>query len=74
MNAGYIGTYGNGQFYGWFPTVSASGQGGAPTVAWVANVRLIVPTGAYTIYDPSPSTWSRNAQSGGQGFLRVIGM
>jgi hypothetical protein len=40
---------------------------------WIANMSITVPAGTYTVVDSSPSTWSQNSFSKGQGFVRVFG-
>jgi len=42
-------------------------------VNWIARVNRNLPAGTYTVLDSDPRTWSRNPQSGGQGFTIVRG-
>ena len=54
----------------------ATGTPGADGVAnenWTVSVNMHLPKGDYTIIDSEPSTWSRNSQSGNQGFSTVTG-
>jgi choice-of-anchor C domain-containing protein len=63
----------NGQSFGPFAATGTSGQDGAVNVNWVAQVKLTLPAGTYTIVDSDPITWSTNVQSGFQGFAIVRG-
>ena len=57
-----------GAVYGPWPAVATSGTGGAQNVNWIAAPSLVLPAGTYTVVDSDAGTWSRNGQSGGQGF------
>lgn len=63
----------DGTVYGPWATVGAEGQGGVPNAYWVANPNVTIPAGHYTVIDSDPSTWSQNADSGGEGFVIVYG-
>src|SRR5262249_11647046 len=54
-----------------FGPYRASQQTG--TWDWIANMNITVPAGTYSVVDSSPSTWSQNSFSSGQGFVRGFG-
>jgi hypothetical protein len=58
----------NGYVFGPFRATQQTG-----TWDWIANMSITVPAGTYSVVDSSPSTWSQNAFSSGQGFVRVFG-
>ena len=62
-----------GKVYGPWETVGVEGQGGVPNANWVASPNVTIPPGRYTVIDSDPSTWSQNADSGGEGFVIVHG-
>jgi hypothetical protein len=62
-----------GNSFGAWDIQTSSGSGGAPNVDWNSKPLVGIPVGTYTVFDPSPGTWSQNAQSGNAGFARVIG-
>jgi hypothetical protein len=58
----------NGYVFGPFRATQQTG-----TWDWIANMNITVPPGTYSVVDSSPSTWSQNTFSSGQGFVRVFG-
>ncbi len=60
-------------FNGTFPAQGQPGSFNVPNVNWVADVHVTLPEGDYVVFDSSPSTWSQNSQSSGQGFVMVLG-
>lgn len=63
----------SGEEYGPFDVTTTSGQGGAPSVYWTANVDLTLPAGDYEVIDSDVATWSWNNASGGNGFVTISG-
>lgn len=61
----------DGTVYGPWETAGAEGQGGVPNAYWAASPQVKLPAGRYTVIDSDPSTWSQNADSGGEGFVIV---
>ncbi len=61
----------DGTVYGPWETVGAEGQGGVTNAYWAASPNVKLPAGRYTVIDSDPSTWSQNADSGGEGFVIV---
>ena len=61
----------NGKVYGPWETVGRAGQGDVPNAYWAANPNVTLPAGSYAVIDSDPSTWSQNADSGGEGFTVV---
>ena len=61
----------DGTVYGPWKTVGAEGQGGVTNAYWAASPNVKLPAGRYTVIDSDPSTWSQNADSGGEGFVIV---
>ncbi len=61
----------NGEVYGPWETVGSPGQGDVPNAYWAASPNVTIPAGSYTVIDSDPSTWSQNADSGGEGFTIV---
>ena len=61
----------DGRVYGPWPTEGTPGQGGVPNAYWTATADVELPPGNYTVVDSDPATWSQNADSGGQGMVRV---
>ncbi|HOZ68172.1 MAG TPA: carboxypeptidase-like regulatory domain-containing protein [Chitinophagaceae bacterium] len=61
----------NGQQYGPWQSYGLIGQGGVQNAYWVAQPKMQLPAGTYTVIDSDPSTWSQNGQSGGAGFTTV---
>lgn len=59
----------DGSVYGPWETVGNEGQ--VPNVYWAASPNVTLPAGRYTVIDSDPSTWSQNADSGGEGFVIV---
>lgn len=62
-----------GPGFGPFTAVGSAGQNGVANANWTATVSFDLPPGIYTVVDSQPSTWSRNARSGGSGFAIVRG-
>ena len=66
------GLGGRGNTLGPLAATASAGQGGALNVNWSATAgQPIVINGTYTCQDSSPSTWSQNPGSGGNGFCNV---
>ncbi len=62
----------DGKVHGPWETVGRPGQGGVPNAYWAALPNETLPAGSYTVVDSDPSTWSQNADSGGEGFTAVF--
>ncbi len=63
----------SGHVYGPYRAHGTSGQNNAPNVNWIADIKVNVPAGTYTVLDSNPATWSQNAASQSQGFAIVRG-
>ena len=61
----------DGTLYGPWEISAFAGESNAPNVNWVAEPRIVVPAGTYTVQDSEPKTWSYNATSGYRGFTIV---
>ncbi len=61
----------SGEVYGPWETVGRPGQGDVPNAYWAASPNVTLSAGSYTVIDSDPSTWSQNADSGGEGFTVV---
>lgn len=61
----------DGKVYGPWETVGRPGQGDVPNAYWAASPNVTLSAGTYTVIDSDPSTWSQNADSGGEGFVVV---
>jgi len=64
----------DGTIYGPYPTEGAPGQGDVPNAYWIARPDVELPAGSYTVIDSEPATWSQNAESGGEGMVRMMGV
>ncbi len=62
----------DGKTYGPWQTTGLPGQGGVPNATWVAKPNEVVPPGSYKVVDSDPGSWSQNADSGGQGFTKIL--
>lgn len=67
-------TSAGGQAYGPWSVTTRSGQGGVPNAYWDAAPNVVIPSGAYTVGDSNPATWSQNTQSNGQGISVIKGI
>lgn len=63
----------DGTVYGPWQATGSPGMGGVPSVNWECRPLEQVTAGTYTVVDSSPTTWSQNSQSNGQGFSVVKG-
>ena len=63
----------NGKTYGPWTVVASVGYGPTPYSVWLARFRATIPPGTYQVIDSSPSTWSQDRASGGEGFSDVWG-
>ncbi len=62
-----------GETFGPWQAFGEPGQGGVPSAYWVGEPDVVLPAGSYTIVDSNPSTWARNAASGGAGMASAEG-
>ena len=60
-----------GKVYGPWQAYGIIGQGGVQNATWVAQPKIQLPAGTYTVIDSDPSTWSQNSGSKGCGFTAV---
>jgi len=70
---GEISLVGGGRTYGPWSTVGYTGQGDVKNAGWTAKPDAVVPAGTYTVIDSDPATWSQNSESGGLGFVTILG-
>lgn len=61
----------NGQQYGPWQSYGIIGQGGVQNAYWVAQPKIELPAGTYTVIDSDPATWSQNGESNRCGFTTV---
>ena len=61
----------NGQRYGPWQAYGIIGQGGVQNAYWVAQPKIQLPAGTYTVIDSDPTTWSQNGESNRCGFTSV---
>lgn len=74
-NPGMIGLQDEkGMVLGMWPASSLPGSGGVPDAYWTTRPNLTLPPGEYTILDSDPTTWSQNAETGGEGIAWVYGL
>lgn len=63
----------DGRVHGPFPARAHGGSGRAAPLYWVAEPRIGLAPGTYTVVDSDPATWSHNAASGYRGMVKVEG-
>jgi len=63
----------NGKIYGPWTIVAGVGYGPTPYSIWTARFRATISPGTYQVIDSSPSNWSQDESSGGEGFSDVWG-
>jgi hypothetical protein len=61
------------QTLGPWQSVGTAPDGSPGNINWAASPAGVIINGSYTCRDSNPATWSKNADSGGQGFCRVWG-
>jgi hypothetical protein len=64
----------DGEEFGPWEVGATSGHNSAQNVNWVAQPRITLPAGSYTVVDSEPSTWSFNATSKNRGFAIIKGL
>ena len=64
----------DGTVYGPWAATGQDGQGGVPNAAWVVHPNIVIPSGAYTVLDSDPATWSQNEETGGAGMAWGYGI
>lgn len=63
----------SGETYDLWQATGEPGMGGLPNAYWAVHPNVTLNSGAYTVIDSDPSSWSQDNESGGAGFASIYG-